>query len=172
MKENKIREATSKIKLSDEKKKEIIISCSRQVAEDNSIGRKSINKPFLKICLVAVIAAILSVSAFAVAKLTGMNVTKDGTDVKINAALDSDRTETDAPLRAWNSDEELGEISVRLAFEFLPDDLSEDLTASHKYRGDKKERAITFRGYDLRRSDFETIVKNVSELKNYRMQSF
>jgi len=111
-----------------------------------------------RVAIAAALVVSLSISALAVAHFTGLSVMRDGDGVKIEATGFEDST---APHFAWNSGDD--EISVRLEFDFMPEDMSEDGTASHKYGNDMDNtRAITFLGFDLTREDLSTFLDGIA----------
>ncbi len=167
MKKNSIKEAFAGIGLDEGAKQRIKNSCYEYLAEKERNKSGFSRKLGFKILAIAASVALLSISVFAAARLIDFSMAKEDDGVKLHAALPEENKDTEAPLRAWNSDSEKGAISVRLEFDYMPSDLSEDATATHKYRGESMSRAITFVGHDLRRSDFNEIVKYVDEAEKF-----
>lgn len=165
MKEDIIKNAVEKLKLEDEAREKIKNEC-RRYAETVFLAQAAMRRrSIVRVLVAAALIAIMTVSVFAASRLIGFSLTRDGDEIKINASLPEENKDTDAPLRSWNSEE--GEISVRLVFEFMPEDMSEDTTATHKYGGAQNNRAITFSGYDLRRSDLNAIIGNVDTAEKF-----
>ncbi len=111
-----------------------------------------------RILCIAAVAVLLTVSVCAAVHLVDFSLFEDGNEAHINAGL-TGPADTSEPLRSWNSDE--GEISIRLDFAYMPDDMTEDMTANGKWGGDDVSRAITFSGFDLRRSDLDSVIGGV-----------
>lgn len=166
MKQDSIKKATKQIKLGDEAKIKIKNTCYAYEQREEGKVRYMARTSF-KIFAVAAVIVILSISVFAASKFITFGMTKTDDGVKINASLPEENKDTEAPLRAWNAESEKGEVSVRLEFDYMPSDLTEDPTATHKYGGESVSRAITFVGHDLRRSDFNTIVKYIDEAEKF-----
>ncbi|MBQ8207981.1 MAG: hypothetical protein IJZ89_04510, partial [Clostridia bacterium] len=167
MKNNPIRSAIKHINLSDEAKARIKSACYEQGMTAGRSNSSFSPKTGFKILIAAAIITVLSVSALAASKFITFTMMQKDDEVRINAVLPEENKDTEAPLRAWNSNEEAGEISVRLEFAYMPEDLSEDMTASHKYGGSVNNRAITFNGYDLRRSDLNAIIKDIDSAEKF-----
>ncbi len=167
MKKNSIKKAFDGIKLDESAKQRIKNSCYEYLVENERKKLVFTHKLGFKILAVAATVALLSISVFAAARLIDFSMTKEGDGVKLHAALPEENKDTEVPLRAWNAESEKGEISVRLEFDYMPSDLTEDPTATHKYGGESVSRAITFVGHDLRRSDFNEIVKYVDEAEKF-----
>ena len=166
MKENPISSAMENIRLRDEAKEDIKAACREQMTVRNLRCGFSKRTGF-KVIAAAIAIVSMTISVFAVSKLITFSMTQKDDEVRINAALPEGNEDTDTPVRSWNSDKEAGEISIRLEFSYMPEDMSEDLTASHKYGGSKNNRAITFSGYDLRRSDLNTIIQNIDSAEKF-----
>ena len=166
MKDNMIKMSVEHIRLSDDARSRIKNACLEYEGSKKNGGRFAARTGFKILVAVAAIA-IMSVSVFAASRLITFSMTKNDDEIRINAILPEENRETNKPVRAWNADSEKGEISVRLEFDYMPSDLKEDLTATHKYSGDSLSRAITFVGHDLRRSDFNEIVKYVDEAEKF-----
>lgn len=166
MKKNSIKEAFDGIGLSESAKQRIKNSCYEALTENESKNKFTSKIGFRILCAVGAVL-ILSISAFAAARFIDFSMTKNEDGVTLHAALPEENKDTEAPLRAWNSDSEKGEVSIRLEFDYMPSDLKEDPIATHKYGGETGSRAITFVGHDLRRSDFNEIVKYVDEAEKF-----
>ncbi len=166
MKENPISSAMKNIRLGDGAKEEIKAACREQMTVRN-LHCGFCKRTAFKVIAAAMAIAVMTISVFAVSKLITFSMTQKNDEVRINAALPEENKDTDAPVRSWNSDKEAGEISVRLEFAYMPEDMSEDMTASHKYGGSVGNRAITFNGYDLRRSDLNAIIKNIDSAEKF-----
>lgn len=167
MKKNSIKDTFEGIRLSDTKKQKIKDLCYESITEKENSRTVFSAKAGFKIIAALAAVVLLSISVFSAARLIDFSMTKEDDGVKLHAALPEENKDTEAPLRAWNSDAEKGEISVRLEFDYMPSDLTENETATHKYSGESMSRAITFVGHDLRRSDFNEIVKNVDEAEKF-----
>ncbi|MBE6538485.1 MAG: hypothetical protein E7671_03365 [Ruminococcaceae bacterium] len=165
MKDNPIKNAMKSIRMKDETKEKIKNVCYEYESLALSPQAHRAGQVTLKVLAAVAVIALMTVSAFAASRLISFSMNKNGDEVEINASLPDENKDTDAPLRSWNSDE--GEISVRLAFEFLPEDMTEDPTATHKYSGNGSNRSITFSGFDLRRSDLKTIVENIDTAEKF-----
>lgn len=108
------------------------------------------------ICIAAA-AVLLTVSVFAAAKYIDFSLVSGKGGDTLHAGL-SYPADTDEPKRAWAAGD--GEVRVRLVFESMAEDLKENPTANGKWDGANEDRKITFSGYDLRRCDFDKIIKS------------
>ncbi len=159
MNDNNIKSAIEQLHLSESSKNKIKSRCREYESRQNS-GRNTIRVGF-KVTIITALIAVMSIGVFAASELILFHIKKKDNTVIINAQIPSEIKDSDAPLRTWNSNSENGEISVRLGFEYLPEDLKESDNATHKYGGKESNRAITFTGFDLRRSDLNTVIKNI-----------
>lgn len=165
MKKDLIKSAMDNVNLNNETKERIKKKCyeCEDTVKNSDKGYKK--RTAIRIFAVAAAIAVMTIGAFATSKFIKFSMTKNDGDVKINASLSHGANDAEKPLRSWNSDG--CEISVRLGFSYMPEDMSEDPTATHKWGGTEVSRAITFSGYDLRRSDLNTIIRNISSAEKF-----
>ncbi len=129
--------------------------------------RASVGMP-IKIAAVLALISALTVSVYAAAQWIDFYMEKDGTDVRVHAAISETVTaesEPPKPLRSWRTEE--GEIGIRLVIPDLPDDMEADKTANGKYHGRDASRAMTVNGIDLRRSDLDHLIGGASGTKQF-----
>lgn len=128
--------------------------------EGTIISNQGVSRPMIAVKLLVAAAAIfvLSVGVFAVSHFIEFRAEQKGYEVDIKASVGSNETErpienNDRPVLAWRAED--GEVSVKLNFGFMPEDMYVDLATPYKYRNGEFTRSITFIGHDLLISDFD-----------------
>jgi len=165
MKQTTLRNVVSKVHLPEDTKRRIKNACYLAQMENEKHPLPH-SRSFIGLRITAIVCCLLALSAsvYAAAELSQLYVKKDGNNVTIVASSElSSRTEESAPLRAWNAAD--GEISVQLICGYMPQDMTENKTAQGKWNGSDNTRSITFSGFDLRRGDLNTVIKNINDTK-------
>ncbi len=149
-----------------ENKKRAILSALENESETRSYRVKSFP---IKVLAAIIAISLLTVGVFAATRLIEFGIKQDGDQIQISAKL-PDRSSADTandaskPLRSWVAEE--GEISVKLNFGYMPEDITENPTAPYKYSDEDFTRAMTFTGHDLRRGDFERILSGTDSYES------
>ncbi|MBE6625744.1 MAG: hypothetical protein E7628_00985 [Ruminococcaceae bacterium] len=123
----------------------------------------------VKLIAVAAIISVLTIGVFAAVKLANFAITQDDDGIRIHASLpekseSDDEVEENKPLRSWNIDD--GGVGAKLIFGYMPEDITENATTPYKYSNEEFTRALTFTGYDLRRSDFDEVLSGAASYKS------
>ncbi len=146
-----------------ENRKQAVLNALRR--ESSLPTRASVSLP-VKIAAALALLSALTVSVYAAAQWIDFYMEKDGTDVRVHAALAETDTAESAPpkpLRSWRTEE--GEIGIRLVIPDLPADMEEDKAANGKYRSADTTREMTVNGIDLRRSDLDQIIGGAADVR-------
>ena len=160
---NILERAMCRIQLDEGQKQKMKNACLQYESKKD---RPSIKGGF-RLLAIASAAVLLCVGAFAASRFIRFDMEIKDDEVRIYAELSEEMKDTEEQLRAWNSDAEKGEISIRLEFSYMPSDMAEDETATHKYGGNAANRAITFVGHDLRRTSLDTVIENISSAEYF-----
>lgn len=166
MSDNIIKNVVSKIELSENSKKKIKASLAERESE-KKIGILGM-RIGARVAIAAAILTALGVTAYAMSGLMNFSFTRDDDTVIIGASLSDEEKEQikTEPVRAWNPGD--GEISVKLEFAYMPEDMSErDNTPAKWYGTAEDNRNITFSGFDLRRGDFNEAINGAGDAERF-----
>ena len=168
MKKNRIKDVTDNIRMPEDVKMRIKAAAVADSANPKVAGGFTGMKISARVAVAAAVVAALSVSAFAMTEMMGFSFAREEDTVIIGATLSDDVKDSVStkPLRAWNSED--GEISVKLSFGYMPEDMSERDNTPAKWNGTADyNRCITFVGFDLRRCDLETVIDGVDKADHF-----